>query len=105
MSNWVNPLFCDGYVDDEIGSSAQGCYTGSLDAPQEDMLDRKMSKEARERSEMKARLNQLGYELEYAISSIAMKKRRGASEDKLARLRQRALELREEIDALKAMGV
>lgn len=105
MSNWVNPLFCGGYVDDEIGSSVQGCYVGNMDAPQEALVDRKLRKEARELAERKARLNQLSYELEYAISSIAVKKRRGVSDDKLVKLRQRALELREEIDKLKAMGV
>lgn len=105
MSNLINPLFVDNYIDDEIGKSVQGCYTGTLNAPQEAMLDKKLKAEREARKRLKNDIFELRAEFNKVLDRIVAYKKRNKKQEAIDIFRARLLEIRLEIDRLEKIRI
>ena len=105
MSNLINPQLIDGYIDDQIEQSVQNTYTGTLDAPQEAWLDRKLKEEREARYELAVQKARLLDELNDTMNRLVrIKKLKNTKEETIAKYRNRAVEIRlalERIDKIK----
>ena len=74
MSNFINPLLVDGYIDDTMQKSVQGAYVGTYSIPQEDYVDKVLKIEGKiawfKRELEKANLQENERRAEYYASQL-----------------------------------
>lgn len=105
MSNMINPLYIDGYIDDEIGKSVQGAYTGTLNAPQEAMLDKKLKAERDARIRLRNDITRLREDFDKVLDKIVEYKRRGRDIGTIGLYRERLLEIKLELQRLENIKI
>ena len=105
MSHLINPFLVDGFVDDEPGRSVQGAYQGTLDAPQEVWLDRKLKAEREERIRLANAKVRVYDRLNEVLEKIVRLKKRGVKDEELNIFRAEALELKEKFEYLKNIRI
>ena len=106
MSHIINPWLVDGFVDDEMTKSVQSAYTGSLDAPQEAILDRKLKAERKARAELAERKSSLHNEFESVVNRIvSAKKRYTTKPETIEKLRRRLFEIKVELERLEQIMI
>ena len=89
MSNLINPLLVDGYIDEQHTQSVQGCYTGSDYWEAECQADKALEAERI----MRARRAALKQELEQREADMRAAVQRGHNR-KAAYLQERITEIR-----------
>lgn len=103
MSHFINPLYVEGCIDDQIGKSVQGCYQGTLDAPQERMLDKKLKAEYKRRAEIIHEKMWAVKNVHDIVEQIVRMKKRHAKEEKIQEKRLKAVAILEKIEELDKM--
>ena len=100
MSHFINPQLVEDYVDDFVGKSVQGVYQGTLDVPQERMLDKRLKAEYNRRVELLYMKHAAQEELQRLVDKIVRLKKKNADDARISLLRNNAVEQKEKIEEI-----
>ena len=105
MGHFINHELLESYEDDLITHRVQGVYQGTMTAPQEIALDKKLLQERLARQQLQQRKECLARELDELLTKIAVGTRRRIKPETLDKHRKYALAIRIEMEELKNIKI